>query len=55
MNLIRLSLTLRCMKDGKVAEIGTHDELITLDSEYAEIYNMQAKAFGTDSEADRVS
>ncbi|KAJ7669593.1 P-loop containing nucleoside triphosphate hydrolase protein [Mycena rosella] len=38
-----------CMKEGKVAESGTHKELIALGGEYASLYNVQAQAF-TESE-----
>ncbi|KAJ7215595.1 P-loop containing nucleoside triphosphate hydrolase protein [Mycena pura] len=34
-----------CMKAGKVAELGTHQELMALDGEYASLYNVQAQAF----------
>lgn len=33
------------MKDGSVAETGTHDELILKEGEYAKLYNIQAAAF----------
>jgi len=33
------------MKDGTVAECGTHEELIKLDGEYSKLYNIQADAF----------
>ena len=33
------------MKEGKVAELGTHQELMALDGEYASLYNVQAQAF----------
>ncbi|KAJ7289359.1 P-loop containing nucleoside triphosphate hydrolase protein [Mycena rebaudengoi] len=34
-----------CMKEGKVAEAGTHKELMDLDGEYAGLHNVQAQAF----------
>ncbi|KAK0440861.1 P-loop containing nucleoside triphosphate hydrolase protein [Desarmillaria tabescens] len=34
-----------CMKDGTIAEAGTHEELIHRDGEYAKLYNIQASAF----------
>jgi len=34
-----------CMKDGTVAESGTHEELMLKDGEYAKLYNIQASAF----------
>ncbi|KAF7977743.1 hypothetical protein HWV62_40625 [Athelia sp. TMB] len=36
-----------CMKDGVVAEIGTHIELMSKAAEYANLYNIQAEAFST--------
>jgi ABC-type multidrug transport system fused ATPase/permease subunit len=33
------------MKEGKIAEEGTHDELMKKDGEYAKLYNVQANAF----------
>lgn len=35
------------MKDGVVAEIGTHIELMSKAAEYANLYNIQAEAFST--------
>ena len=32
------------MKEGTVAESGTHEELIKLQGEYANLYNIQASA-----------
>jgi len=37
-----------CMKDGTVAESGTHDELIEQNGEYARLYKIQAQAFVTE-------
>ncbi|KAK0465746.1 P-loop containing nucleoside triphosphate hydrolase protein [Armillaria novae-zelandiae] len=34
-----------CMKDGAIAETGTHDELMVMQGEYAKLYNIQARAF----------
>ncbi|KAJ3780953.1 P-loop containing nucleoside triphosphate hydrolase protein [Lentinula aff. detonsa] len=34
-----------CMKDGKVAEYGSHAELLTRKGEYYKMYNIQAQAF----------
>ncbi|KDQ61149.1 hypothetical protein JAAARDRAFT_55856 [Jaapia argillacea MUCL 33604] len=36
-----------CMKDGVLAEAGTHDELINKEGEYHKLYNVQANAFTT--------
>ena len=33
------------MKDGTVAETGTHEQLMELKGEYAKLYNIQANAF----------
>jgi ABC-type multidrug transport system fused ATPase/permease subunit len=38
-------LVSRCMKDGMVAETGTHEQLMELEGEYAKLYNIQASAF----------
>lgn len=35
----------RCMKEGTVAEIGTHNELMEKGGEYAKLYKVQAEAF----------
>jgi hypothetical protein len=37
------------MKDGTVAESGTHSELMLKNGEYAKLYNIQASAFVTAS------
>ncbi|PBK82584.1 P-loop containing nucleoside triphosphate hydrolase protein [Armillaria gallica] len=34
-----------CMKDGTIAESGTHEELMASQGEYAKLYNIQASAF----------
>ncbi|KAG6805717.1 hypothetical protein H0H92_014275 [Tricholoma furcatifolium] len=34
-----------CMKDGRVAESGSHEELMKLHREYAKLYQIQADAF----------
>ena len=34
-----------CMKEGTVAEAGTHGQLMELKGEYAKLYNIQASAF----------
>lgn len=33
------------MKDGGVAEVGTHEELLTKKGEYYKLYTIQASAF----------
>ncbi|KAF8228274.1 hypothetical protein L208DRAFT_1404082 [Tricholoma matsutake] len=39
----------RCMKDGAIAELGTHEELMRLGGEYAKLYDIQANAFRADN------
>ncbi|KAJ3777281.1 P-loop containing nucleoside triphosphate hydrolase protein [Lentinula raphanica] len=39
----------KCMKDGKVAEYGSHTELLARQGEYYKMYNIQAKAFDSAS------
>lgn len=34
-----------CMKNGRVVESGTHQELMELGGEYSHLYNIQANAF----------
>ncbi|RXW17619.1 hypothetical protein EST38_g8226, partial [Candolleomyces aberdarensis] len=41
-----------CMKDGEIAEIGKHSDLITKKGEYAKLYNIQANAFLADASDD---
>jgi hypothetical protein len=40
------------MKDGAVAESGTHNELIKLNGEYSKLYNIQANAFRGENVSD---
>ena len=42
---IELFFVSRCMKEGTVAETGTHEQLMELKGEYAKLYNIQASAF----------
>lgn len=37
--------TPRCMKNGRVIESGTHQDLIARGGEYTKLFNIQAKAF----------
>ncbi|KAK0191803.1 P-loop containing nucleoside triphosphate hydrolase protein [Armillaria mellea] len=37
-----------CMKDGTIAEAGSHEELMAIEGEYAKLYNIQASAFFDD-------
>ncbi|RXW11547.1 hypothetical protein EST38_g14308 [Candolleomyces aberdarensis] len=41
-----------CMKDGEIAEVGKHSDLITKKGEYAKLYNIQANAFLADASDD---
>ena len=40
----------RCLKDGKLVEQGTHDELIKNDGEYKKLYEIQSRAFVEETE-----
>ncbi|KAF9527662.1 P-loop containing nucleoside triphosphate hydrolase protein [Crepidotus variabilis] len=44
-HLTKLADRIICMKDGSVVEIGKHDELLSVNGEYAKLYNIQATAF----------
>jgi ABC-type multidrug transport system fused ATPase/permease subunit len=33
------------MKDGKIEETGSHEDLMKKEGEYAKLYNIQANAF----------
>ena len=35
----------RCMKSGKLVEVGTHQELMAQRGEYCSLYGIQASAF----------
>lgn len=37
------------MKDGRLVESGTHEELMKIGGEYHKLYDVQAKAFEGDS------
>ncbi|KAF8652807.1 hypothetical protein AX16_004158 [Volvariella volvacea WC 439] len=41
-----------CMKEGSIAETGTHKELIVKGGEYAKLYNIQAHAFDNSTSTD---
>ena len=41
LSTIRDSDLIILLKDGKIAEQGTHDELMTLNSQYADMYRTQ--------------
>lgn len=38
-----------CMKDGAIAESGSHEDLLKLDGEYTKLYQIQANAFSSES------
>lgn len=42
---VRMADRILVLKDGKVLEIGTHDELIENDSLYAELFTLQAQGY----------
>jgi hypothetical protein len=45
---IRSDRVFRCLKDGTVVESGTHEELLALKGEYAQLYHVQAQAFSSE-------
>ncbi|KAF9525800.1 P-loop containing nucleoside triphosphate hydrolase protein [Crepidotus variabilis] len=44
-HLTKLADQIICMKDGSIVEAGRHDELMSLNGEYANLYNIQATPF----------
>jgi len=44
-NLVQHGNVIIFMKNARVTELGTHDELIKLDGGYAEMWKLQAQAF----------
>jgi ATP-binding cassette subfamily B protein len=42
---VRMADRILVLKDGKVLEIGTHEELIINDSLYAELFTLQAQGY----------
>lgn len=42
LSAVRMADCIYFLKNGEVAESGTHDELIKLDGNYAELYRIQA-------------
>lgn len=40
----------RFMRDSLVQEIGTHESLLARGGEYANVYNLQARAFLSETE-----
>ncbi|CCO26731.1 Iron-sulfur clusters transporter atm1,mitochondrial [Rhizoctonia solani AG-1 IB] len=47
--LTRYADLILCLKDARVAEMGTHDELMGRSGDYAQLYNVQAQAFRQDT------
>jgi ATP-binding cassette subfamily B protein len=43
---VRMADLILVLDDGRVVESGTHDELMALDGSYAELYRLQARAYG---------
>lgn len=43
------------MKKGNIEESGTHTELMQKQGEYANLYNIQAKAFEAEVQVDKVN
>ena len=39
------------MEKGRIAELGTHDELLLLGGKYADMFNLQAKYYRDDTES----
>ncbi|KAF7298862.1 ABC transporter ATP-binding protein [Mycena indigotica] len=44
-HLTKYADNILCMKEGKLVESGTHEELMKLNGEYTKLYEIQAKAF----------
>ena len=52
----RLSSTRFCdriilMEDGRIAEMGTHDELMALDGRYSQLFRVQAQYYQEEAQA----
>jgi ATP-binding cassette, subfamily B, bacterial len=45
LSAVRMADIIYFLKNGKIAERGTHDELITLSGEYAELFEIQASRY----------
>lgn len=42
---VRMADRILVLENGKVAEIGTHDELLQMDGMYADLFNLQARGY----------
>jgi len=45
---VRMADRIYVLRDGAISETGTHDELISADGLYAELFNLQASAYAQD-------
>jgi ATP-binding cassette subfamily B protein len=45
LSTVRMADLIVVVRDGVIAEQGTHEELITLDGSYAELFALQAAAY----------
>ena len=45
LSTVRMANCIYLLKDGQIAEMGTHDELIALKGEYAQLFEIQAARY----------
>ena len=48
---VRRADRIAVLSDGRITEVGSHDELVALDGAYAELFRLQAAAFDPDRDA----